>query len=84
MRADRGDLRSDRSNFRSANVADNHGDWQDQRFSKNTGQPATAGQGKDGVKPAMTATTLANNAAENNKKVQAKGRHVIAAADPSD
>jgi hypothetical protein len=44
---------------------------QNQRFSRNTGQPATASQGKGGAKPAMTATTIANNAAENNKKVQA-------------
>jgi hypothetical protein len=71
LRADRGDLRSDRSNFRSADVGDSHSNWQDQRLSRNTGQSATAGQGKDGAKPALTATTIANNAAENNKKVQA-------------
>jgi hypothetical protein len=71
LRADRGDLRSDRSNLRSADVGDSHSNSQNQRFSRNTGQPATASQGKGGAKPAMTATTIANNAAENNKKVQA-------------
>jgi hypothetical protein len=71
LRADSGDLRSDRSNFRSTDVGDGHSNWQDQRLSRNAGQPATASQGKDGAKPVMTATTIANNAAENNKKVQA-------------
>jgi hypothetical protein len=66
LRADRGDLRNDRGNFRNVDQDDRHGGWQDQR---NIGKPVAA-ERVNGAKPGITSTTLANNAAENNKKVQ--------------
>jgi hypothetical protein len=43
---------------------------QDQRSARNIGHPV-AGQHIDAAKPGLTASTVANNAAENNKKAQA-------------
>jgi hypothetical protein len=71
LRADRGDLRNDHGKFRNGEQDARRGDWQDQRFSRNNWQPSAAGQRTDGVKPGMTAATMANNTAENNKKAQA-------------
>ena len=73
LRTDRGDLRNNPCNLRTGEPSDPRNDRQesqDQRFSRNNvGQPA-GGQRMDGTKPGMTATTVANNAAENNKKTQ--------------
>jgi hypothetical protein len=69
LRADRGDLRNDRGSVSSAQ-GERRGDSQDQRFARNTGQ-STTGKRVDVAKPGITATTIANNAAENNKKARA-------------
>jgi hypothetical protein len=68
LRADRGDLRNDRTNVRAQ--GERRGDLQDQRFARNTGQSA-ASKPVNAAKPGITAATLANNAAENDKKARA-------------
>jgi hypothetical protein len=75
LRADRGDLRSDFGNVRTGDPGDRRTDWQesqqqDQRFSRNNVDQHTGDRRMDGTKPGMTAATVANNAAENNKKAQ--------------
>ena len=60
LRADRGDLRNDRGNLHTSVQDGRRNDVQDQR-----------GKRMDGVKPAISSATLANNTAENNKKAQA-------------
>jgi hypothetical protein len=71
LRADKGDLRNDRSSLRSGDQGGRRADWQDQRSLRNTGHPV-AGQRVEGAKSGITASTLANDATENSKKAQTK------------
>ena len=76
LRANQGDLRNDRGNVRSSDLDDQRTGGQDPRSARNIGQPVTGqrmdgGQRMEGTKPGISAATVANNAAENNKKAQA-------------
>jgi hypothetical protein len=78
LRADRQDLRTDHSDLRqdyASNSKDAGRGWQDQHGSQSRwqdahGQPVNPSMHPAEAKVGMTSATVANNAAENNKKAQ--------------